>query len=360
MSNSSPVAVSAPDALGTTLELFRREKAAIGDQLKEIAVLIKQAVTEIDRLTQRNRETSSQVRQLEANIESFSRAEIKQVYSVHQESQMRLFMMQNQLEQLRNRQTNLERTVQLLDGFLQMAESLQQLGPTDGGEGSSDPTMRSASTLGSSALLDSIETARLRLSRQIQDGPLETISDLILRCEVCERLVGVDAQKGKDELALLKSTISAALKSVRQLIYELQPPSLEELGLGVTLRKYIDTSRLSERLQANLEISGEEKRLPKGTELAIFRILQEALSNSFDHSGAGRVDVTLRYEDAQLSVTVTDDGQGFDVTTALSESTQKKHSGISEMKRQAGAIGAMLEIVSVPGSGCTVKLTVPF
>ncbi|MGI5835236.1 MAG: sensor histidine kinase [Chloroflexota bacterium] len=359
MSNSPPRVISAIEALNTTIELFNREKTAMADQRKEIGVLIKQAVAEIDRLTQRNRETSSQVRQLEANIESFPRTEIKQIYSTHQESQMRLFMMQTQLEHLRSRQANLERTEQLLDGFLQMTESLLQLDQASGSEGFLGSAAKPASSLGMSAVIDSIETAKLRLSRQLQDGPLETMSDLILRCEVCERLATVDAEKSRDELVLLRLALSQALNSIRQLIYELQPPTFEELGLGVALRKYLETSRLSERLQTNLEISGQEKRLPESVELAIFRILQEALANCFEHSRARRVNVTLRYEDAQLLATVTDDGQGFDATSSLSESRQKKHSGLSDMKGQAEVIGATLEVVSNPGSGCVVSLAVP-
>ncbi len=360
MSDGSLLDTPASDQLGATIELFNREKSAIADQRKEIAVLIKQAVAEVDRLTQRNRELSSQMRQLEANIDSFSRAEIKQLYSASQEAQMRLFMMQGQLEQLRNRQANLERTEQLLDGFLGMADSLTELGqlgsPSDAG---GQMPSRAATGTRAASVLGSIEMARHRLSRQLQDGPSQALSDLILRTEVCERLVEMDREKAREELARLRLAVSAALRSTRQLVHELLPPALEELGLAAALRKYVDASRWNESVQIDLEIAGEERRLPESIELAVFRIVQDALANAAEHSEAPRVDVRLRFETGRLVATVADQGRGLDVAAALAEAAERDHSGLSDMQLRASLIGGSLEIVGAPGAGCAVKLVVP-
>ncbi|HEX2923167.1 MAG TPA: hypothetical protein VHS28_03965, partial [Chloroflexota bacterium] len=103
--------------LGDALDSFRQEIASMAEQSKEISLLIKQTADEIDRLTQINREQSSQMRQLQANIDAYPRTEIQQRYTTWQEAQMRLFMQQNQMEQLRNRQANLERSQQMAMGL---------------------------------------------------------------------------------------------------------------------------------------------------------------------------------------------------------------------------------------------------
>lgn len=365
MSKSAPSSTLGPDQLSAMIADFQREKAAIADQRKEISVLIKQAVTEIDRLTQRNRDLSSQMRQLQANIEAFSRAEIQQLYSASQEAQMRLFMMQSQLEQLRNRQANLEKPEQLLNSFLAVADSLLRSAGESGSlegavEASVSTSARAAESEDSAgAWLRSIELAQHRLSRQLQDGSSQVLSDLILRAEVCERLVEMDRQKAKEEIARLRQAVTAALKSNRQLTYELQPPALEELGVAAALRRYVEVSRPGEGLQMDLQIDGQERRLPQRIDLAIFRIVQEALANAAQHSGSSRVEVRLHFEPGQVVATVADEGHGFEVGQILAEAALKNHSGLGDMQLRARLVGGTLEIDSKPGSGCSIRLAVP-
>ena len=337
---------------------LRREKAAIGDQIKEIAILIKQTGGEIDRLVERNRELSSSVRQLEANIESFTPTEIKRVYSSFQEGQMKLFMMQSQLEQLRNREANLERLGEVYARILEVIDTPPSRAPE-----SPAPDATAAPDLAVppevAAALESIELAQQRLSRELQDGPAQAFSDLILRAEVCERLVDLDAREAKEELARLRQATAAALRSTRQLVQELQPPTLEELGLAAALRRYVEASRASERIRVELQITGQERRLPRGVEVAVFRVVQEALANAAQHSGADRAEVCLRFEPGQLVATVSDKGQGFDASPVLASLKLRDRSGLSDMGLRAKLIGATLEISSKPGAGCVVTLVVP-
>lgn len=348
------------DRLASVIASFEREKEVLANQRRELAILIKQAVAEIDRLSQRNRDLSSQMRQLQANIDAFSRAEIQQLYAAHQEAQLRLFMMQSQLEQLRSRQSNLERTEQLLNSLLDVSSSLKERSDGTATVAGVDGAVRQPET-GSDAArqpLSSIELAYHRISRELQDGPAQALSDLILRAEVSERLVQVDWQKAEEEIAALRQAATSALKSTRQLIHELQPPALEELGLAIALRRYVEVSRPSERLQIDLQIAGLERRLPPTVELAVFRIVQEALTNAADHSGATRAEVRLRFEAEQVIATVTDEGRGFDVGEALAEAALKDHSGLADMQLRASLIGGTLEISSKAGAGCMISLAV--
>ena len=363
MSDGLPRAAFTADQLNALVTQFRREKAGIADQRREMAILIKQAGAEIERLTQRNREVSYQMRQLEANLDGYSRAEIRQMCLSSQEAQMRLFMMQSQLEQLRNRQADLDKTEELLDRVLEVADSLKGLrpeqlaSPAEERPASSEQAATPRESL--AALLRAIELAHQRVSRQLQDGPAQVLSDLILRAEVCERLVERDRHKAKDEMGQLRTAASSALKSTRQLVYELQPPPLEELGLLTALRRYIEASSASKACKIELHVSGKDRRLPPSAEVATFRIIQEAIANAAQHSGAARVDVDLRFGAAEVVVTVADTGRGFDAEAALAAARSRGHSGLADLESRAELIGATLEIRSKPGAGCTVTLSVP-
>lgn len=352
-----------PEQVTAIVGEFRREKSALGEQQKEIAILIKQAMSEVDRLVQRNRDISYQMRQLEANIDNFSRTEVKQVYSASQEAQMRLFMMQSQLEQLKSRQASLEKTEGLLDRILEVSDLVQEalaagVSP-EGEDRAGSASLQGPAVSGASErALQSIELAHRRISRQLQDGPAQVLADLILRAEVCERLLERDRQKAKEETARLRLAASGALKTTRQLIHELQPPALEELGLAAALRRYVDASRSAKAFSVDLQIGGKDRRLPSMVELAFFRVLQEAMANAARHSGADRVEVSLRFDPGQVAATVADRGRGFDVEAALAEAKRKDHSGLADMLLRAELIDGDLDLSSRPGSGCTVSLSI--
>jgi len=342
------------------IDSYQRERAAVAEQRKELALLIKQAVAEVDRLSQRNRELSSQMRQVQANIEAFSREEIQQRFASYQEAQMRLFMMQSQLEQLRSRQTNLERTEQLLGGFL---DAIASWG-SDGEEGA--PAVREADSaqegtmaaVSAADVLPSMEMVYHRLSRELQDGPEQALSDIILRAEVCERLARVDIVKAREELAGLKRAAAAALSATRRLVHELHPPSLGEMGLAAAVRRLVELWHSSGGLEVELRVEGQERRLPRDLELGVFRIIQEGLLNAARHSGVDRATVTLRFEEHRLVASVSDQGQGFDVHAALSRPSVMSRSGLADMRLRAELLGADLEITSRPSGGCTITVSV--
>ncbi len=351
---------SAPiDQLSAMLEEFQREKAATLEQRKEIGVLVRQTVAEIDRLAQVNREIPAQIRQLEANLEAFPRAEIQRIHSAAREAQMRQFMMQSQLEQLRSREANLERVAELLDRILLVVDRLLVRRASAGASSSLLAVAAGPDGRYAEAALQSIELAHQRISRQLQDRAAQALTDLILRAQVCQRLLEMDPEKTKEEMAGLKEAASVALRSIRQLFYDLLPPALEELGLVAALERYVETAHSSEKLRIDLQVAGQVRRLPQKTELAVFRILQEALTNAARHSGAGRAEIRLRFEPGQLIATVADEGRGFDVTQALIEADQKPQSGLSDMQLRAELIGGTLEIGSKSGAGCMISLAVP-
>lgn len=278
---------------------------------------------------------------------------------------MRLFMMQSQLEQLRGRQASVETMEQQLAGFLSLVGALpapagegSAAAEGDGGKAGRSTHSSPLSDSSSAVALRSIELALHRVARQLREDTAQLLSGLILRAEVCERMVAVDPERSRQEMAELRQAASVALRKVRHLVQELQPPSLEELGLPTALRRYPQLLRTGQKMPVELQIGGRERRLPGNLEQALFRVVQEALSNAALHSGAGRATVKLEFGADCVTVVVSDEGAGFDLDSALKAAEAKDRSGLSDMNARARLVGGSLEIATQPGSGCTVTLSV--
>ena len=172
---------------GQTAEDFVRELTAELEQtlkeLKEMDVLVKQSSTEVDKLSQRNAQIGNRLRQVEANFETYPREDIKNVYAAAQESQMRLFMMRSQLEQLQNKQASLQKYIERLRGFIVFAKAAA---PTSLGSASGGTLNSSQSII--VQIIQAQENERQHLARQMHDGPAQALSNLILQAEICERL----------------------------------------------------------------------------------------------------------------------------------------------------------------------------
>jgi two-component system, NarL family, sensor histidine kinase DegS len=358
----SPSKTGGSSRIASMVDDLRKKRADLEEQRKELAVLIKQTASEIDRVAQRARDSLAQLRQVESNMEGYSHAEIRRAYAGAQEAQMRQFMMQSQLEQQRNRQNSLDSAEELLRQLLETAEEITAA--TERQHEDATPSVSAAeqaaqSRTSAQTLFRSVELAQTRISRHLQEETGQTISDLILRAEVCERLVDMDRQKAKMEVTRLKQTASAALKSTRQLAQELRAPALDEASLATALRRYVETSRSSEKFQVDLNTVGLEKPLPQATKVAVFRIVQEALSNAAKHSGAAKAEVRVRHEEGQLLVTVSDEGSGFDVDAVLQQARTRDQSGLTDMQLRAEIVNGTLDLISKPGLGCTVSLSIP-
>lgn len=341
---------------------LRRRRSEIDDQRKEIGGLIKQTASEAEKAAIRAREAGGLIRQLESTTDGYSPADVKRAYTSAQEAQMRQFMMQSQLEQFRNRQTALDTTDEMLRQLIDAADELAEISdspvPSVFETPALEPEGGTRTVETARIAMGSVEVALQRLSRELQDEIAQTLSDIVLRAEVCERLVEMDKQRAKGEITRLKQVTSTALKITRNYVHELRSPALEEIGLATALRRYVDALKSSDRIQAALQVSGVERDLPRAVEIVVFRIVQEALANSQRHAGVKNAEVRLRYEPAQLLVVVSDEGKGFDVAATMESARLKEQSGLADMELRAGIIGAALQVESKPGSGTTVTLLI--
>ncbi len=128
------------------------------------------------------------------------------------------------------------------------------------------------------AIVQAQEAERAMLARKLHNGPVQLLTNLLLHAEIAERMVSVDTGKAIEEMADLRKAIQSSLRDVRDFMASTTPASLPEIGLGASLRRYLDAWNAHSELKATLETEGDEHRLPSIMELALFRIVQEAVA----------------------------------------------------------------------------------
>lgn len=195
---------------------------------------------------------------------------------------------------------------------------------------------------------------RNRLARDLHDSVTQTLFSLRLTAEAAATFVGSDPARAADEVARVKQLAQEAIDEMRSLVFELRPADLVAEGLVPTLVKHVDVVRRVHGANVDLRIEGE-RRLSVDLELALFRIVQEALNNAIKHADAGRIEVTLEMKPDSVRATVSDTGVGFEPEGV---GVRTKHLGLTTMEERAAEIDGTLRIESVPARGTQVSIEV--
>jgi two-component system sensor histidine kinase UhpB len=196
------------------------------------------------------------------------------------------------------------------------------------------------------------ESERRKINRELHDRVGASLSALnlnlsILRSQLSRESLRAVGARLEDTQRLLEETTT----HVRDLMADLHPPALDDYGLLAALRTYVES--LGARIAVPISIRGEPlvPRLPLAAETALFRVAQGALINAVAHAQAKRIEVLLAASPDRVTLTIADDGVGFDVTHA---SLAHASWGLAIMRERAEAVGAELTVESAPGKGTRI------
>ncbi len=198
------------------------------------------------------------------------------------------------------------------------------------------------------------EDERTRLAHELHDETVQSLIALDQRLQLIERTARRDPAAALAKLTELRVLTAGTIEEVRRVIHDLRPIYLEDLGLAPAIEMLTQSLPQADRLAATCTIEGETRRLAPEHELAVYRIVQEALNNVVKHAQAQHVQVHLRFSDA-LAVSIHDDGVGFAMPDRVDALTERGHFGLIGMRERAELIGARLVIHSSPGQGTTVE-----
>ena len=204
-------------------------------------------------------------------------------------------------------------------------------------------------------ILQAQEEERSRLARELHDEAAQSLTSLLVRLRLLERAHNPeDAQQRVQEL---RELTAQALEDVRRVALDLRPTILDDLGLGPALEWRVDEFNKSGALHATIAVSGIDRRLPRETELTLYRVGQEALSNVSRHANAHQVDLYLRRGAGVVVLRVRDDGIGFDPQSV--QPAPGHGLGLVGMRERVATVGGTLTVESQPGKGTRLEARIP-
>ena len=200
------------------------------------------------------------------------------------------------------------------------------------------------------------ETERLRLAQDLHDGPVQDLNAIRLRLSMLARET---AHASEDTLEETIDEVQRVILVLREISELLRPPSLGPFGLATALRAYADRFQSKfPGVDVDLDLQDDHRTLPDPVRLALFRIAQEAMTNAARHGNPGLLQVALRLNDGEVELTVTDDGEGFDVPDDFHALGRDRHYGLLGMSERTGSIGASIKVESFPGTVRPTRVSV--
>lgn len=345
-------------------EESRQSYEEMKDELEDVRVNIAHVIETGDFLEDKTRAARRRLAEVSQFFNSFTESQVRQVYEQANDLQVQLSLNRSEEKKYRQKRDRLQRRLQVLLQTIERAESLvnqinvassyltSDLKNVDEAIGkdrsSKDYSLR---------IIEAQEEERKRLSREIHDGPAQMMANVLLRSDLIERTY---REKGPElafqEITSLKEMVRQALTEVRKVIYDLRPMALDDLGLVPTLKKYIDTiEEYNKGIKLKFQSNGKEVRLPNKYETAIFRLVQEGISNAIRHGKSTEITVELEWLKDQVKIIATDNGTGFDQGIVKNQSF-----GLAGMRERIELVEGDFFINSSPGNGTVLMFHIPF
>jgi two-component system sensor histidine kinase DegS len=207
-------------------------------------------------------------------------------------------------------------------------------------------------------ILQSQEEERAQLAHELEDGVGQLLANAIFELASCRHLLANNQESVSVGLDALQEELEQGLADIRHFITDLEPTTvLSNFGLAGGLRRYLEQYQARTGLETQLHMRANIGRLPSIMENAIFRVIQEALNNTYRHANASQIDVVVEEIDGNLQFRVIDNGDGM-VSEKLG--VTKRNLGLARMIDYAELLNGTLRIFSEPGQGTQIILLVAY
>lgn len=209
-------------------------------------------------------------------------------------------------------------------------------------------------------LLEFQENERSRIAMELHDSVVQNLTSLIHKTELCTKLVDKDSIRTKLELQTMIGTLKNSINEIRSIIYNLKPMSLDDLGLKVTLERYIKQLSMYSDFSVVFDIEdGMQEEIYPLLAVNILRIIQEACNNSIKHSNGNKISIDIKKDNNDCIVLISDNGDGFEFDENNKLIIDEKSFGLSIMRERARLLSGDIEYINSENAGATVKVIIP-
>jgi two-component system sensor histidine kinase UhpB len=206
-------------------------------------------------------------------------------------------------------------------------------------------------------ILHAQEQERKRIARELHDETSQVLTSLLISLALLEETV--TSEEARRRVADTRALAHQTLRAVRNLSIDLRPSALDDLGLLPALRWYIKEYQQKCGVVVEFVANGLKERLPAEMETALYRVIQESLTNTAKHAHAKHAWVALEGEPGLVRARVRDDGQGFDAQAVLRTPWQDRGLGLAGMQERATLLDGSIKIESTPGTGTAIEVLMP-
>lgn len=348
------------------LQVARDELAALTKELQRVMEETDETLQKVDKLELQYHRSRIRLTEVSRDFVRYTEKDIRIAYEKATELQLELMMTREREIYLRSRRDELQLRVRSVENSVERAESigsqmsvvLEYLSGELGQVTRIVETAKNRQMIGLKIILAQ-EEERKRIAREIHDGPAQMLANLVLRTEIVERML-VKQEFGlvQDEVIDLKGQVRYSLEEMRKVIFNLRPMALDDLGLIPTLRKYVHDYEEKTKIRTSFETRGKEHRLSSAMEAAVYRLVQEALSNAAKHAFPSYVLVEITYQAQLIKIVVRDNGLGFNVKK-VSEQGSRESFGLVGMRERVELLEGRMEIESAENQGTTIVIHIP-
>ncbi|NLJ71731.1 MAG: hypothetical protein GX333_01810 [Syntrophomonadaceae bacterium] len=344
-------------------EECRHATQRLQTELLEVRYATGELIKKVDEYEKLEKLARLKLMKVSGNFERYNEEDIKDAYNSARELKVALIGYRNQEYYLRKRRDDLEmhikqfhKIMQQAEGFLNSTTIALKLLQGNLDKISVDLEDMHRKQLMELWLIESQEAERRKIARELHDGPAQSLASMLIRLDLVKFLWEDGQDKVLAELDNIKSMGQESIADIRRLMFDLKPTIVNDEGFDYTLKEYFDDYEAKYNFNINCAFLSTKKRYDLSLEIALYRLVQEAITNVRKHAGVNEALVKMEEKSGILTIIIRDEGCGFDLDKIQDG---RESYGILGMKERVEIFGGKIDIISAVGKGTQVIVRVP-